>query len=195
MAPTSSRTAHRRNAEAIASEARPFFSISGSDFVEMFVGVGAARARHVRAGEEARRASSSSADRRGRPPSAPASAADDEARTNAEDQLLVEMDGFEGSEGVIDPPRRTIRTCSTRRCVRADARSSCIPDLKGREQITKVHAQIAFVQRRRSADDRARYAEYGPPAPTSSTRRRCSPRARTRAKCAWTPLERARTRS
>ena len=82
----------------------PFFSISGSDFVEMFVGVGASRVRDLfEQGKKPTRPASSSSTRSTpwAATAAPAWAAGHDEREQTLNQLLVEMDGFESNEGVI----------------------------------------------------------------------------------------------
>ena len=135
-------------AKAVAGEAGvPFFSISGSDFVEMYVGVGASRVRDLF--EKARSAPASiifidEIDAVGRQRGAGLGGGHDE-REQTLNQLLVEMDGFGGNEGVIvmaatnrpdilDPallrPGRFDRQITVHR-----------PDIKGREEILHVHAK------------------------------------------------------
>ena len=117
-------------ARAIAGEAKvPFFTISGSDFVEMFVGVGASRVRDMF--EEAKKHAPciifiDEIDAVGRQRGAGLGGGHDE-REQTLNQLLVEMDGFEGNEGVI------VIAATDRQVVVG------LPDLKGREQILKVH--------------------------------------------------------
>ena len=133
-------------AKAIAGEAKvPFFTISGSDFVEMFVGVGASRVRDMF--ETAKKHAPciifiDEIDAVGRHRGAGLGGGHDE-REQTLNQLLVEMDGFEGNEGVIvmaatnrpdvlDPallrPGRFVRQVVVP-----------LPDIRGREQILKVH--------------------------------------------------------
>ncbi len=133
-------------AKAVAGEAKvPFFTISGSDFVEMFVGVGASRVRDMF--EQAKKQAPciifiDEIDAVGRHRGAGLGGGHDE-REQTLNQLLVEMDGFEGNEGVIvmaatnrpdvlDPallrPGRFDRTVYV-----------SLPDIKGREEILKVH--------------------------------------------------------
>ena len=90
-------------AKAVAGEAGvPFFSISGSEFVEMFVGVGAARARPVRAGAGRRRPSSSSMNStRWAAHCRPDRSVDTTSVSETLNQLLTEMDGFDSSVGLI----------------------------------------------------------------------------------------------
>jgi cell division protease FtsH len=105
-------------ARAIAGEAKvPFFSISGSDFVEMFVGVGAARVRDMF--EQAKKNAPcivfiDEIDAVGRQRGAGLGGGNDE-REQTLNQLLVEMDGFEGTSGVIVIAATNRPTCSTRR--------------------------------------------------------------------------------
>jgi cell division protease FtsH len=104
-------------ARAVAGEANvPFFSISGSDFVEMFVGVGASRVRDLF--EQGKKNAPcivfiDEIDAVGRHRGAGLGGGHDE-REQTLNQLLVEMDGFESNEGVMRRP--TVPTCSTRRC-------------------------------------------------------------------------------
>jgi len=106
-------------ARAIAGEAKvPFFSISGSDFVEMFVGVGAARVRDMF--EQAKKHAPcivfiDEIDAVGRQRGAGLGGGNDE-REQTLNQLLVEMDGFEATTGVIVIAATNAPTCSTRRC-------------------------------------------------------------------------------
>ena len=135
-------------ARAVAGEANvPFFTISGSDFMELFVGVGASRVRDLF--EQAKKAKPSiifidEIDAVGRQRGAGLGGGNDE-REQTLNQLLVQMDGFDANEGVIvmaatnrvdilDPallrPGRFDRTVHIN-----------IPDIKGREEILKVHAR------------------------------------------------------
>ena len=133
-------------AKAIAGEAKvPFFSISGSDFVEMFVGVGAARVRDMF--EQAKKQAPciifiDEIDAVGRHRGAGLGGGHDE-REQTLNQLLVEMDGFEGSEGVIviaATNRPDVLDPALLRPGRFDRQVVVpLPDLQGREQILKVH--------------------------------------------------------
>ncbi len=133
-------------ARAIAGEAKvPFFAISGSDFVEMFVGVGAARVRDMF--EQAKKQAPciifiDEIDAVGRHRGAGLGGGHDE-REQTLNQLLVEMDGFEGSEGVIviaATNRPDVLDPALLRPGRFDRQVVVpLPDLKGREQILKVH--------------------------------------------------------
>ncbi len=133
-------------ARAVAGEAKvPFFTISGSDFVEMFVGVGASRVRDMF--EQAKKHAPciifiDEIDAVGRHRGAGLGGGHDE-REQTLNQLLVEMDGFEGNEGVIimaatnrpdvlDPA--LLRPGRFDRQVMVD-----LPDIRGREQILRVH--------------------------------------------------------
>lgn len=135
-------------ARAVAGEAGvPFFSISGSDFVEMFVGVGASRVRDLF--QEAKKNAPcivfiDEIDAVGRQRGAGVGGGHDE-REQTLNQLLVEMDGFNGNEGIIiiaatnrpdilDPA--LLRPGRFDRQIVVDA-----PDVKGREEILKVHAK------------------------------------------------------
>jgi cell division protease FtsH len=133
-------------AKAIAGEAKvPFFSISGSDFVEMFVGVGASRVRDMF--EQAKKHSPciifiDEIDAVGRHRGAGLGGGHDE-REQTLNQLLVEMDGFEGGEGVIviaATNRPDVLDPALLRPGRFDRQVVVpLPDLRGREQILKVH--------------------------------------------------------
>ena len=133
-------------AKAIAGEAGvPFFSISGSDFVEMFVGVGASRVRDMF--EQAKKQSPciifiDEIDAVGRQRGAGLGGGHDE-REQTLNQLLVEMDGFEGSEGVIvvaATNRPDVLDPALLRPGRFDRQVVVpLPDVRGREQILKVH--------------------------------------------------------
>lgn len=135
-------------AKAVAGEAGvPFFSISGSDFVEMFVGVGASRVRDLF--ETAKKNSPSivfidEIDAVGRQRGAGLGGGHDE-REQTLNQLLVEMDGFDGNEGVIviaATNRRDILDPALLRPGRFDREVMVgYPDVKGREEILKVHAK------------------------------------------------------
>ena len=135
-------------AKAVAGEASvPFFSISGSDFVEMFVGVGASRVRSLF--ENARRAAPclvfiDEIDAVGRHRGAGLGGGHDE-REQTLNQLLVEMDGFEGTEGIIivaATNRADVLDPALLRPGRFDRRVSVPkPDLKGREEILGVHTK------------------------------------------------------
>ena len=133
-------------AKAIAGEAKvPFFSISGSDFVEMFVGVGASRVRDMF--EQAKKAAPciifiDEIDAVGRQRGAGMGGGHDE-REQTLNQMLVEMDGFEGNEGVIviaATNRPDVLDPALLRPGRFDRQVTVgIPDIRGREQILKVH--------------------------------------------------------
>jgi len=133
-------------AKAISGEAKvPFFTISGSDFVEMFVGVGASRVRDMFA--EAKKQSPciifiDEIDAVGRHRGAGLGGGHDE-REQTLNQLLVEMDGFDGDEGVIviaATNRPDVLDPALLRPGRFDRQVTVgLPDIKGREQILKVH--------------------------------------------------------
>ena len=133
-------------AKAIAGEAKvPFFSISGSDFVEMFVGVGASRVRDMF--EQAKKAAPciifiDEIDAVGRQRGAGLGGGNDE-REQTLNQLLVEMDGFEGASGVIviaATNRPDVLDPALLRPGRFDRQVVVpLPDIRGREQIIKVH--------------------------------------------------------
>lgn len=133
-------------AKAIAGEAKvPFFSISGSDFVEMFVGVGAARVRDMF--EQAKKQSPciifiDELDAVGRQRGAGLGGGNDE-REQTLNQMLVEMDGFEASVGVIviaATNRPDVLDPALLRPGRFDRQVVVpLPDIRGREQVIKVH--------------------------------------------------------
>lgn len=133
-------------AKAIAGEAKvPFFSISGSDFVEMFVGVGASRVRDMF--EQAKKSSPciifiDEIDAVGRKRGAGHGGGHDE-REQTLNQMLVEMDGFEGHEGIIviaATNRPDVLDPALLRPGRFDRQVMVgLPDIRGREQILKVH--------------------------------------------------------
>ncbi len=133
-------------AKAIAGEAKvPFFSISGSDFVEMFVGVGAARVRDMF--EQAKKSAPciifiDELDAVGRQRGAGLGGGNDE-REQTLNQMLVEMDGFEGATGVIviaATNRPDVLDPALLRPGRFDRQVVVpLPDIRGREQILKVH--------------------------------------------------------
>jgi len=133
-------------AKAIAGEAKvPFFTISGSDFVEMFVGVGASRVRDMF--EQAKKHAPciifiDEIDAVGRHRGAGLGGGHDE-REQTLNQLLVEMDGFEGNEGVIviaATNRPDVLDPALLRPGRFDRQVTVpLPDVRGREQILKVH--------------------------------------------------------
>ncbi|KZC20225.1 ATP-dependent metalloprotease [Rhodanobacter denitrificans] len=133
-------------AKAIAGEAKvPFFAISGSDFVEMFVGVGASRVRDMF--EQAKKHAPciifiDEIDAVGRHRGAGLGGGHDE-REQTLNQLLVEMDGFEGTEGIIviaATNRPDVLDPALLRPGRFDRQVVVgLPDVRGREQILKVH--------------------------------------------------------
>ncbi|MAW27202.1 MAG: ATP-dependent metalloprotease [Gammaproteobacteria bacterium] len=133
-------------AKAIAGEAKvPFFSISGSDFVEMFVGVGASRVRDMF--DQAKKQSPciifiDEIDAVGRHRGAGLGGGHDE-REQTLNQLLVEMDGFDGNDGIIviaATNRPDVLDPALLRPGRFDRQVVVgLPDVRGREQILKVH--------------------------------------------------------
>ncbi len=153
-------------ARAIAGEAKvPFFTISGSDFVEMFVGVGASRVRDLF--EEAKNHAPciifiDEIDAVGRSRGAGLGGGNDE-REQTLNQLLVEMDGFEGNEGIIviaATNRADVLDKALLRPGRFDRQIVVgLPDVRGREQILKVHLRKVPV-----ADDvNVKYIAQGTP--------------------------------
>ncbi len=154
-------------ARAIAGEAGvKFLSISGSDFVEMYVGVGASRVRSLFA--EAKQHSPciifiDEIDAVGRKRSSSGMGNGNEEREQTLNQLLVEMDGFEGSEGIIviaATNRADVLDNALLRPGRFDRQVNVgLPDVRGREQILNVH-----LQKVPTADDvEARYIARGTP--------------------------------
>jgi len=133
-------------AKAIAGEAKvPFFSISGSDFVEMFVGVGASRVRDMF--DQAKKQAPciifiDEIDAVGRSRGVGIGGGNDE-REQTLNQLLVEMDGFEGNDGIIviaATNRPDVLDPALMRPGRFDRQVVVgLPDIRGREQILKVH--------------------------------------------------------
>ena len=150
-------------AKAIAGEAKvPFFSISGSDFVEMFVGVGAARVRDMF--EQAKKQSPcivfiDEIDAVGRQRGAGMGGGNDE-REQTLNALLVEMDGFEGASGVIviaATNRPDVLDPALLRPGRFDRQVVVpLPDIRGREQILMVHMRKVPVTADVKADILAR---------------------------------------
>lgn len=141
-------------AKAVAGEAKvPFFTISGSDFVEMFVGVGASRVRDMF--EQAKKQAPciifiDEIDAVGRHRGAGLGGGHDE-REQTLNQLLVEMDGFEGNEGVIvvsATNRPDVLDPALLRPGRFDRQVVVpLPDIRGREQILKVHLQKVPIEK------------------------------------------------
>ncbi|MGB4499039.1 MAG: ATP-dependent zinc metalloprotease FtsH, partial [Methylococcaceae bacterium] len=153
-------------ARAIAGEAKvPFFTISGSDFVEMFVGVGASRVRDMF--ETAKKHAPciifiDEIDAVGRQRGAGLGGGNDE-REQTLNQLLVEMDGFEGNEGIIviaATNRPDVLDKALLRPGRFDRQVTVgLPDVRGREQILNVH-----IKKVPSADDvQVQYIAQGTP--------------------------------
>jgi len=150
-------------AKAIAGEAKvPFFSISGSDFVEMFVGVGASRVRDMF--EQAKKQAPciifiDEIDAVGRHRGGGHGGGHDE-REQTLNQLLVEMDGFEGNDGVIiiaATNRADVLDKALLRPGRFDRQVYVgLPDIRGREQILKVHMRKVPLDERVSASVIAR---------------------------------------
>lgn len=150
-------------ARAIAGEAKvPFFTISGSDFVEMFVGVGASRVRDMF--ENAKKSSPciifiDEIDAVGRSRGSGTGGGNDE-REQTLNQLLVEMDGFEGNSGVIviaATNRADVLDKALLRPGRFDRQVMVsLPDIKGREQILMVHMRKVPIDADVKADILAR---------------------------------------
>ena len=168
----------------------PFFTISGSDFVEMFVGVGASRVRDMF--EQAKKNAPciifiDEIDAVGRHRGAGLGGGNDE-REQTLNQLLVEMDGFEANEGIIliaatNRPDVLDPALAAPGPLRPADRRAQSRRLGPREDPESAHAQGAAGAGRRREDDRARHARASPApiSPTSSTRRRCSRRGATSA--------------
>ena len=186
-------------ARAVAGEAGvPFFSISGSDFVEMFVGVGACRVRDLF--EQAKQNSPciifmDEIDAVGRHRGAGIGGGHDE-REQTLNQLLVEMDGFEMKDNIIliaATNRPDILDPALLRPGRFDRQIVVDrPDRKGRKHILEVHSRRASRSAWRSTSTRSPArppASPAPTSPTSSTRPRCSPRATARARSVMEELE------
>ena len=175
-------------AKAIAGEAGvPFFSLSGSDFVEMFVGVGAARVRDMFQQAEAKAPCIifiDELDALGKTRGTSIVGGHDE-REQTLNALLVEMDGFDSNSGVIvmaatnrpetlDPA--LLRPGRFDRHVLVDR-----PDVRGREKILEVHVQNVKLDDSRAAEETwpaSRRALSAPTWPTWSTKRPCWPPAR-----------------
>ncbi|RMC23853.1 MULTISPECIES: ATP-dependent zinc metalloprotease FtsH [unclassified Lactobacillus] len=136
-------------ARAVAGEANvPFFSISGSDFVEMFVGVGASRVRDLFTNAKKNAPSIifiDEIDAIGRRRGGNANGGGNDEREQTLNQLLVEMDGFEGNEGVIviaATNRSDVLDPALLRPGRFDRKILVgSPDVRGREAILRVHAK------------------------------------------------------
>jgi cell division protease FtsH len=153
-------------ARAIAGEAKvPFFTISGSDFVEMFVGVGASRVRDMF--EQAKKHAPciifiDEIDAVGRQRGAGLGGGNDE-REQTLNQLLVEMDGFDGNEGIIviaATNRPDVLDKALLRPGRFDRQVTVgLPDVRGREQILKVHLKKVPVD----TDVEIKYIAQGTP--------------------------------
>ncbi|MDD2738926.1 MAG: ATP-dependent zinc metalloprotease FtsH [Methylomonas lenta] len=153
-------------ARAIAGEAKvPFFTISGSDFVEMFVGVGASRVRDMF--EQAKKHAPciifiDEIDAVGRSRGAGLGGGNDE-REQTLNQLLVEMDGFEGHEGIIviaATNRSDVLDKALLRPGRFDRQVVVgLPDVRGREQILNVHLKKVPL----SEDITVKYIAQGTP--------------------------------
>jgi len=148
-------------ARAVAGEAGvPFFSISGSEFVEMFVGVGAARVRDLF--EQARKASPcilfvDELDALGRARSSGTSFGGHDEKEQTLNQLLVELDGFDGSSGIVvlaATNRPEVLDPALLRAGRFDRRVTIgAPDRAGRVAILKVHARNILLDPELSLDD------------------------------------------
>ena len=172
-------------AKAVAGESNvPFFSISGSEFVEMFVGMGASKVRDLfkQAKEKAPCiVFIDEIDAIGKKRGRPVLGGNDE-REQTLNQLLTEMDGFEGNTGVIilaATNRPDSLDPALTRPGRFDRRVPVeLPDLKGREEILKVHAKKVTLADGRATSTPSPGWPPAPPAqswPTSSTKPLCGP--------------------
>ena len=192
-------------ARAIAGEAKvPFFSISGSDFVEMFVGVGAARVRDMF--EQAKKHAPcivfiDEIDAVGRQRGAGLGGGNDE-REQTLNQLLVEMDGFEGTTGVIviaATNRPDVLDPALLRPGRFDRQVVVpLPDIRGREQILLVHMRkVPIAPGREGRHHRARHARLLRRRPRQPRERGGAVRRarRTSGSSTWTTSSAPRTRS
>ena len=183
----------------------PFFSISGSDFVEMFVGVGASRVRDMfeqgtqeRAVHHLHRRDR----RRGPQPRRTASAAATTSASRRSTRCWSRWTASTRRKASSSSPPPTGPTCSTRRCcgrAASTARSSSTcPTSTGREAILKVHAAQGQARRRTwtcASSPAARRASPAPTWRTCSTRPPCSPRATNKKRRrAWTTSRRRATR-
>ena len=176
-------------ARAVAGEAGvPFYSISGSDFVEMFVGVGASRVRDLF--EQAKANAPAivfvdEIDAVGRQRGAGLGGGHDE-REQTLNQLLVEMDGFDTRGGSSSSPRRTAPTSSTRRCCARAASTGRSPSSPPTSRAATRSSRCTRAASRSPATSTSPRWHAGPRAspaptwPTCSTRRRCSRPAGTR---------------
>ena len=189
-------------ARAIAGEAGvPFFSISGSDFVEMFVGVGASRVRDLF--EQGKKHAPciifiDEIDAVGRHRGAGLGGGHDE-REQTLNQLLVEMDGFESNDGVIiiaATNRPDVLDPAILRPGRFDRRIIVTAPRRARPRGDPARPREAHAARRPTSTSRssraARPASPAPTSRTSSTRRPCSPRVRTRTRVSMADFELAK---
>ena len=189
-------------ARAIAGEAGvPFFSISGSDFVEMFVGVGASRVRDLF--EQGKKNAPciifiDEIDAVGRHRGAGLGGGHDE-REQTLNQLLVEMDGFESNEGVIliaatNRPGRARPGAAAPRALRPPHRRAAAGRAWPDRHPRGAHQEDAARAGRRPGRDRARHARASraPISRTWSTRRRCWRRATTRSQLDMSDFEMAK---
>lgn len=191
-------------AKAIAGEAKvPFFTISGSDFVEMFVGVGASRVRDMF--EQAKKAAPciifiDEIDAVGRQRGAGLGGGHDE-REQTLNQMLVEMDGFEGNEGIIviaATNRPDVLDPALLRPGRFDRQVVVgLPDVRGREQILKVHMRRVPLAPDIDAAIIARGTQASPVriSLTRSTKLHCLLLAVISASCRWWSSRKRKTRS
>ena len=191
-------------ARAVAGEANvPFFCISGSDFVEMFVGVGACRVRDLF--EQGKKNAPciifiDEIDAVGRHRGAGLGGGHDE-REQTLNQLLVEMDGFESNDGVIliaATNRPDVLDPALLRPGRFDRRVIVDrPDIRGREEVLRVHSRKSPWPRMwtSTSSPAAHPASPAPTSPTWSTRPPSQPRATTASRSTCSTSKWPRTRS
>ena len=190
-------------AKAVAGEAGvPFFSLSGADFVEMFVGVGAARVRDLFAQAQATAPSIifiDELDALGKARGVSPMMGGHDEREQTLNQLLAEMDGFDTQKGVIllaATNRPEILDPALLRPGRFDRQVVLDrPDLKGRAKILRVHTRQVTLAPAVDLEQIAPTPQgsWGPTSPTSSTRPPSAPHARRRTRSRWSTSRRPST--